>query len=265
MMVSTIKSNPFPVKRLLLRIAALVFWIAVWALVAAWINKEVLVPSPLAVARVLGSLIVLPSYWMSIAFSLIRILVGFLIGCAAGVLIAALCFRFSLADALLSPALSVIRAVPVASFIILALVLIGTDKVPSFTAFLMVLPIVTANTLSGLRSADNDLREVCILYRFGAVKTVRLLYLPALRPYFLTAARTSLGMAWKAGIAAEVLCSSLSKSIGGEINDAKVYLETPALFAWTITVIIISMLIEFILFRLPVFMSTEKPSSEVSA
>ena len=114
----------------------------------------------------------------------------------------------------------------------------------------MVLPIVAGNVLTGLRAADKDLLEVCKLYRFSFGKTVRTLYLPALMPYFLTAARTSLGLSWKAGIAAEVLCS-LSASIGGQIYEAKVYLETPSLFAWTITVIFLSMLIESLIFKLP--------------
>lgn len=235
-----------------------------WALLAAVVDKEVLLPSPLSVGRVFLSLVVLPSYWVSIGASLIRILIGFLIGCAAGLLLAVLCFRFAAADALFSPVLSVIRAVPVASFIILALVWIGRENVPSFTAFLMVLPIVAGNVATGLRSVNRDLLEVCRLYRFALFKTVRLLYLPALRPYFLTAARTSLGMAWKAGIAAEVLCT-LSASIGGQIYESKVYLETPSLFAWTGTVICISMGIETLLFRLPVFQSVENTAKEEKA
>ncbi len=238
--------------RFLRGLAAFLFWIGVWAVLAAVVDKEVLLPSPRDVARVLGSLLMLPSYWGSIAASLGRILLGFVIGCVAAVLLSVLCFRFSIADALISPVLSVIRAVPVASFIILALVWIGRSGVPTFSAFLMVLPIFTGNIIAGLKAADPSLREVCVIYHFRLFKKVRLLYLPAVRPYFLSAARTSLGMAWKAGIAAEVLCS-LSSSIGGQIYDAKVYLETASLFAWTITVICISMLIEKLLFRLPGF------------
>ncbi|MBQ8746540.1 MAG: ABC transporter permease subunit [Clostridia bacterium] len=262
MTVSGTRSKHPRLRRVLLTVCALVFWIALWAILAAWVDKEVLLPSPVSVGRVLVELILLPSYWVAIGASLLRILVGFLIGCAVGIVLAVLCFRFAVADALISPALSVIRAVPVASFIILALVLIGTGAVPSFTAFLMVLPIVAANTKTGIASADPGLREVCRLYRFGILKTVRLLYIPSIRPYFLTAARTSLGLAWKAGIAAEVLCSSLPRSIGGEIYDSKVYLEMPALFAWTITVILISMGIESLLFRLPVFKESQRTAKE---
>jgi NitT/TauT family transport system permease protein len=177
---------------------------------------------------------------------------GFLLGLFCGVLLGALAGRFPLFEILFRPWAVMIKSVPVASFIILALVWIGRTRVPSFSAFLMVLPILTGNMTAGLRAADPELWEVCRLYRFGPLKTVRFLYIPAVRPYFLSAARTSLGMAWKAGIAAEVLCS-LSASIGGQIYESKLYLETPALFAWTITVICISMMIEKLLFRLPLF------------
>lgn len=250
--------------RFLRSLAAFLFWIGVWAVLAAVVDKEVLLPSPREVARVLASLLLLPSYWGSIAASLGRILIGFLIGCAVAILLSVLCFRFAVADALISPVLSVIRAVPVASFIILALVWLGRTRVPSFSAFLMVLPIFTGNIIAGLKAADPSLREVCLVYRFGLFKTVRLLYLPAVRPYFLSAARTSLGMAWKAGVAAEVLCS-LSASIGGQIYESKLYIETPSLFAWTITVICISILIEKLLFRLPIFRGGAAPLKEADS
>ncbi len=254
MKTSTTLTDSSALLRFLRGFAVFLFWIGVWVLLAAMVDKEVLLPSPREVAHELSSLLLLPSYWGAIASSLLRILLGFLIGCAAAIVLSVLCFRFSVADALISPVLSVIRAVPVASFIILALVWLGRTRVPSFSAFLMVLPIFTGNIIAGLKSADSSLREVCVVYRFSLGKTVRLLYLPAVRPYFLTAARTSLGMAWKAGIAAEVLCS-LSASIGGQIYESKLYLETASLFAWTITVICISMVIEKLLFRLPGFKS----------
>lgn len=250
MKTSITQTDPQKHIRFLRGLSAFLFWMGVWVVLAAIVNKTVLLPSPREVFRVLLSLVMLPSFWGSIAASLARILLGFIIGGASAVLLSILCFRFPIADALISPVLAVIRSVPVASFIILALVWLGRERVPSFTAFLMVLPIFTGNVIAGLKSADTSLREVCLVYRFGLWKTIRLLYLPAVRPYFLSAAHTSLGMAWKAGVAAEVLCS-LSASIGGQIYESKLYLEIPSLFAWTIMVICISMLIEKLLFHLP--------------
>ncbi|MBR2848437.1 MAG: ABC transporter permease subunit [Clostridia bacterium] len=263
MKTSITYSNKRFLDRFLRTGAALLFWGCVWAAAAYFVDKEVLLPTPFAVGRVMVSLFAETSFWFSIFGSLVRVLIGYIAGCAVGIILAAFCFRFRLINTMFSPVLSVIRAVPVASFIILALVWIGRDRVPSFSAFLMVLPIVTGNILTGLRSVDRELWEVAKLYRFDFLKKFRLLYIPAALPHFTSAARTSLGMAWKAGIAAEVLCS-LSFSIGGYIYESKVYLETPALFAWTITVILISMLIEGLLFRLSVFRIDSHEKTEVA-
>jgi len=226
----------------------LLFWISVWWILALAVNKAVLLPSPWDVVCVFARLITEGAYWLSVISSIFRVLLGYAAGCIVGLGLAAICFRSQIADALLSPVLSIVRAVPVASFIILALVWIGRQSVPAFIAFLMVLPIITGNVRAGLNCIDRDLAEVAVLYRFSALKTVRHLYYPAVRPHFIAGAQTSLGLAWKAGVAAEVLCS-LKSSIGGNIYASKLYLETDSLFAWTITVIAISMLIEKVLFR----------------
>ena len=160
-----------------------------------------------------------------------------------------LLYRLRVIDALFSPVLSMIRSVPVASFIILALVWIGRENIPTFISFLMVFPVVSSNIKAGFASVDRELAEVAMVYRFSRRKRAELLYKPAVLPYLITSAHVTLGLAWKAGVAAEVL-ASLSRSIGGNIYTSKVQLETDALFAWTITVILISILFEFLLTRL---------------
>ena len=244
---STTRTDPFRSSLPLRICTALLFWGALWWIASLIVDKEVLLPSPAAVIRVFTVLLQSGDFWLSILLSLLRILLGYFCGCILGVLTAALCFRSALADTLVAPLLSVIRAAPVASFIILALVWIERGLVPAFIAFLMVLPIIAGNVQTALRHVDKELLEVAALYRFDFLKTIRYVYLPAVRPYFRSGARTSLGLAWKAGVAAEVLCS-LSASIGGNIYESKLYLETDALFAWTLTVILISILIEKLLF-----------------
>ena len=80
-------------------------------------------------------------------------------------------------------------------------------------------------------------------YRFPLFKTVRLVYLPSLRPYFVSAITTAMGLAWKSGVAAEVLCVPKA-SIGTQIFNTKLYLEIPDLFAWTAVVVVLSLLLE---------------------
>jgi len=245
MMRSSIKTKTVSILR---SVCVLLFWIAVWWATALFVDKKVLLPTPADVLRKFADLIFHADFWITVSSTLLRILLGYALGCLLGILAAILLHFSRLADALLSPILSIIRAVPVASFIVLALVWIGRANIPVFIAVLMVLPIVCGNVRCGLEEVDRSLSEVAFIYRFSWEKKFRHLYIPAVFPHLLSGASTSLGLAWKAGVAAEVLCS-LSASIGGKIHDSKVYLETDGLFAWTITVIVISMSIESLLLR----------------
>lgn len=244
-------------KKLGITIAVLAFWILVWHLIARHVNQELLVPTPLATWIVLWNGFCDPTFWKSVLFSLLRVGAGFLLGVVAGTAVAAVSFLSPPAGHLFKPLLTVIKATPVASFIVLALVWIQTNNVPVFISFLMVTPILWANVRQGLSSASPELKEVCRVYGFGRLKTVRHLYLPAVKPYFLAALNTSIGLAWKAGIAAEVLCRP-EFSIGGAIWRAKITLETPTVFAWTAVVVVLSLVLEELLAALIARLSTGK-------
>ncbi len=223
--------------------AAIVFWIAVWQAVSMLVAQELLVPAPLAVLKVLWRLAGTAVFWQSIGLSMLRVVAGFLLALLCGSLFAVLTERFALADALLSPMLRLIRAVPVASFIILALVWLKSTLLPAFIAWMMVTPMVWENVRQGIRQTDRQLLEMARVYRFGRWRTFLRVRVPSVLPYFLAACTTGLGFAWKSAIAAEVI-SRPAVSIGRRLQDAKVYLETPELFAWTAVVIVCSLLLE---------------------
>ena len=146
-------------------------------------------------------------------------------------------------DSLFSPVGTVIRATPVASFIILALVWLKASNVPSFISFLMVTPIVWGALKAAIENTDKSLLEAAKAYRLGFRKTVKMVYLPSVAPQYAAALITALGLAWKSGIAAEVLCHP-KVSVGNMLYESKIYLETADLFAWTATVIILSVIME---------------------
>lgn len=222
------------------------FWIALWQILSMLATREILLPSPYRTLQELGTLAITGEFWISVALSILRVMAGFVIGCAAGVCLALLCANSEIAASLFRPFLSVIRSTPVASFIVLALVWLGRGKVPSFISFLIVLPIVSDSVLAGMRNADPLLMEVAQIYSFTRSQKIRLILIPGAVRSFLAASSTALGIAWKAGIAAEVLATP-KYSIGISLYQAKIYLESPALLAWTLTVIILSMIFERIL------------------
>lgn len=228
------------------KILAILFWFGVWWGLSAVVHQPLLLPSPAAVFLRLGMIIRQPEFWEIIGISIWGIMLGILCAVILGTILAALTCQFPLLDTLLSPLLTVVKSTPVASFIILVLIWIGRDRVPAVISGLMVLPVVWNNVSGGLRSVDADLLEMAMLYHLRPGVRLRRLYIPSVMPYFLSALKTSIGIGWKAGIAAEVLTVP-ARSIGKMIYESKLYLETIDLFAWTMVVVLISLFIEKII------------------
>ena len=226
-----------------LRLGAVAVWLLLWQLASMAVGLPLLLPSPLAVLLRFGQLCTGADFWLTVASSLLRILLGFLLGVLFGTALAGLCWRFRLIDALARPLLGVLKSTPVASFIILALVWVKTTWLATVISFIMVLPLIYANVREGIDSADRQLLEMAQVFRLSRRKTFRYCYLPAILPFFLSAVSSALGFAWKSGIAAEVL-GRPARAIGSQIYDSKIYLETPDLFAWTLVVILLSVLLE---------------------
>jgi len=222
------------------------FWIGVWALLALRVGNGFLLPDPKQTAQALWDMMKEPAFWGNTGISLLRILRGILWGVSLGTAIGILLHLSRVLEALLSPLLTVMKATPIASVIILLLLWTDRDSLPVIITVLIVLPTVTANVRTGLSSVSVELREVASVYGFSVPKRLGRLYVPSVMPYFLAACRSSLGMAWKAGIAAEVLCTP-RHAIGTELYYAKTYMNTEQMFAWTVVVILLSLFVEKLL------------------
>ena len=242
-----------PLKKVLRQLPAPVFWLGVWQLSAFLVDwrlegrgNELLLPYPVSVLAALGELAREPSFWGNVGTTLLRVVLGLAAGYCLGAALAALTCRSRWCDRLLSPAIRVVRAAPVASFILLVLLWTDRNYVPAVIAALMVLPVVWENLVRGLEEVDGQLVELGRAYRFPRGKMARLVYLPSLRPYFLSAVTTAMGLAWKSGVAAEVLCLP-NRALGTRIYNTKYYLEVPELFAWTAAVVALSLILERLL------------------
>ena len=242
-----------PLKKFIYAILPPAFWLGVWQFAAFWVERaveghgnELLLPYPASVGAALVRLCGSPLFWVTAAASLLRISAGMVCGTAAGAALAGLTCAGKWADRLISPAVRVIRATPVVSFILLILLWTDRNAVPSIVAGLMVLPVVWGNLTRGIRETDPQLLEMARAYRFSRWKTLRLIYLPSLKPYFLSAVTTAMGLSWKSGVAAEVLC--LPKlAVGTQIHNNKIILEIPDFFAWTALVVAMSLVLEHLL------------------
>ena len=237
------------VQRWLKLVLAVMFWLGIYTVASVLLDRPLLLPPLTAVGTCLMQLLCSAAFWHTAALTAGRVMLGILGGCVFGILLGAAAAKSELCRALLRPLIQLMKAAPVASFVLLLLLWLPRGAVPVLTAMLVVLPVVWTDVLDGLLHMDRQLLEVASVYRFGRLKTLRRVYLPSVAPYFQSACVTSLGLAWKSGIAAEVLCQP-RQAIGTQLYYAKIYLNTDSLFAWTVVVIALSFLVELLVKRL---------------
>ena len=211
-------------KQFFRRLLAVAFWLAVWQATAMAIGQEVFLVSPVQALRTLVQLLPRADFWQRVCFSSGRILLGFLLGAVVSVVLAICAARWSAADALLAPVMQLVKATPVASFIILALVWVRGSALSVLISFLMVLPVLYGAVRTGIAGADVQLLEMAAVFR-----------LPAGRQ----GCSVALGICWKSGVAAEVI-GLPNGSIGDALYRAKITLSTGELFAWTFVIILLS-------------------------
>ena len=228
---------------------AILFWSAVWALSAAVMGNPLLLPGPWQVLRCWIGLAAKVAFWQTVAVSIVRILLGVVGAVALGLVLAVAAFRWRLVEMLIEPAMTAVRATPVASFAILVLIWLDRDWVPVLICGLMVLPVIYGSVSAGLRTVDSQLLEMAAVYRLPGLRTLKRIWIPAVMPFFKSSCTNALGLGWKAGIAAEVLTVP-KLSMGRMISEAKLYLMTEELFAWTLTVIVLSLLLQKMMLRI---------------
>mgnify|MGYP000287816622 FL=1 len=192
-------------KILLQRIGAVALALALWQLLAMAVGQQLLVPTPLSVVQRLGTIWQEDGFWSTIWFTFRKIVAGFLLGLGFGLGFGALAGRFPLFEILFRPWAVMIKSIPVASFIIICLIWMSSARLSIFISFLMVLPIIYSNVLQSIHSVDRQMLEAVKVFRLSWPKRVLYLWLPQLKPYLLSACGVSLGISWKAGIAAEII------------------------------------------------------------
>lgn len=225
------------------KVLAVLLALALWQGAAMALDSRILLASPIQTGLRLCRLLGEPAFFSAVGFSFCRIVIGFLLALLVGTVLAALAARFHWAEVLLFPYMSVIKATPVASFIILCLLCMKVSHLSVFISFLMVLPVIYTNLLQGIRSTDEKLLEMAEVFRLPPLCRLGSLYLPQIKPYLFSACSISLGMCWKAGIAAEVI-GIPAGSVGERLYEAKLYLASADLFAWTIVIIFVSIVFE---------------------
>ena len=231
------------VKKIILPVVA---WLIIWQLVAMAVHNHVLLAGPVDTVNALIRLAGEKEFWDSVLGTTLNILLGFFIGTVLGIGFAMLAyFREPVGD-FLKPLVLALKSIPVASFVILLLIWFGNRNIAIAICALVVFPILYLNTLEGLGGTDVKMLEMAKIYRVPVWSEIRYIFLPQLHPFLRGALKLAIGMSFKSGIAAEVIGQPLH-TIGNGLYQAKIFLETGELFAWTIVVVVISFICEKIL------------------
>lgn len=231
------------------RIAAIIVAILLWQLLAMKLDQKLLLATPVDVAKTLGVLVKSQEFYSAIAYSMGRILLGLLIGAAVGTACALLAGRWHFMEVLFWPYFSAMKATPVASVVILCLVWLSGRRLSVFIVFLVVTPVIYTNILAGIKNLDLKMKDMARVFGINGLRRLLYVYLPELKTYIIAAFTLATGMAFKAGIAAEVI-GTPGGSVGKMLYNAKVYLETPELFAWTLVIIVLSVVVEKVILGL---------------
>lgn len=229
--------------------AIILFWLIVWQAAAAGIDNRILMVGPVQVLYAFLQNVTRPDFIRTVLSSFVRIGLGFFLALFAGLLFGAAGYRFRIVGEILKPVIQTLKSVPVASFVVLLLIWFGSGRLSFFISFLIVFPNVYVNTIAGLKSADAGLLEMAQVFGMRRRNRFFYIYRPALMPYLNSCLKISLGMCWKSGVAAEVI-GLPDHSLGERLYMSKIYLDTAGLFAWTLTVILISFLFEKAVLRL---------------
>ena len=227
---------------------AVAFALGLWQIAAVTVDLPILLVSPVEVLKRLTTIWQTENFAGSIWFSFYHIAGGFLLALLLGVLLAALSARFPWIETMLWPFMITVKTVPGASFVVICLIWLSAQNLSVFISFLIVLPVVYGNMLEGIKSEDKAMLEVGKVFRMPFLRSVLYIHLPQLKPFIISACSTALGMAWKAGVAAEII-GTPDGSIGKQLYYAKIYLDTDDLLCWTLIIVIISVAFEKLFMR----------------
>lgn len=230
-------------KKTLSTIIPIALWLVIWQLVAVIIHNRILLAGPIETIRTLVRLITTEEFQQSVIASTQRILLGFFMGALLGILMAYLAYRKEAVGDFLKPLVVTLKSVPVASFVILLLIWFGSRNISVVICAMVVFPILYLNVLEGLRSTDAKMLEMAKVFRMPVERQLRYIFYPQLLPFLKGAIKLAIGMSFKSGIAAEVIGQPLH-TMGNGLYQAKIYLETGELFAWTIVIVLISFICE---------------------
>lgn len=228
------------------KINLVVYVLLLWQLVAVIVNKEVIVPYPIDVFQRMIKMIADLEFYQTLLITLSHVLIVVIVSAVIAFGLSYLGYQRPLVDEYVTPLLTMIQAIPNISFIILVLVWVSSLQTVYIVLFLVVFPLLYNNFIQGFKSIDHDLRDVILLYHPTRFEKYFKVYLPLIRPSFLSGMKSSLSLGVKVAVMAEIL-AGLPYGVGRAINYSRIQFDMIGVFAWTVWLVIMILFIDYIL------------------
>ena len=230
-------------KRIVFAFLAIVI---VWQIAAMIKDNELLIPYPYQVVTAMLKQVRTYGFYKAVLATLYRTLVGLGISfiCALGSAYA--CFRYKIINDLCYPFLLLTRSIPNISYILIVLVLFSRAHAVLVILFLILFPIMHAHLYEGFQSMDQALLDVLKLYPPNPIFHFLHVYLPLLKPVIKASLTSGISLAFKVGVMAEIL-GGMQNGIGRELNLCRLNFDMISMFAWTIWMIFLLVLMDRIL------------------
>ncbi len=232
-----------------LKIYSFLFWIIVWSILGRVINNPILFPDPFSVIKALFNLLFVKEFYLSIMNSIFNIGLGLILGIILGLALAIVSYKSILLKEIIIMPINIIKSTPIASIVIILLVWFTSKSLPIIVVMLIVVPTIYFSAYEGLMNVDIKILELSKVFNVDKKKIIKFVYLDKLREFLYPSIVLSTGLAFKSGVSAEVI-ALVKNSIGENIYYSKLYLDTQDLFAWTITIILLSKVCERIITKL---------------
>ena len=222
---------------------AVLFVVLLWQWNAVRIDNSFIFPYPIDVYQELISLLTSIRTYEIILASFQRLLLAIAIALMFGVLLGLISGIVPILAELLSPIVTSLRTLPVASVIVVILILYGQSYSLYVITFLMLFPILYEATRQGVLNIDDTLIEALSLEKRRYFFEIVWIYFPLSIPFIKTGLLQSIGIGFKVLVMAEFIAQS-PVSIGRALYLGRVNIQYEQVFAWTIIIIFIVSIIE---------------------
>ncbi|WP_233837845.1 ABC transporter permease [Paraburkholderia sp. ZP32-5] len=224
------------------RIVLVALLIAVWWLASLRMPGFVL-PGPAKVAQTLLKLVQSDMFFSDLGITLYRVLAGFVLSAAVGAPLGIVLGANPRAARFFEPLLSIINTVSSAIWAVFAIIWFGiSNSTTVFVVFMTAMPLILTNVWRGALTVERQHIELARSFRMSQAQIMRKIFLPTVLPHFFSGARLAFGFGWRVSLVAETIGSS--NGIGYRLRQAADLVQTDQVFAWTVTLVVLMLLIE---------------------